>query len=465
VKKILVVDDDPIERRLLSTVLGKVGGFEVVTAETGALGLERAVESVEAVVLDLQLPDMSGMQVLKKLKETRPSLPIIMLTGVTDVAKAVEAIKNGAYTYLTKPFENDHLLQTLRHAVEKNELLSQVEELRQRTKGPALSRILGQGDRIREVVKQIQKVAGSDLTVLVQGETGTGKELVARALHDESHRREKPFVAVDCGALAENLLESELFGHEKGAFTGADRKKEGQVKLAQGGTLFLDEIGNMPLGLQTKLLRVLQERQVKPVGADKAFDIDIRFVAATNAPLEAQAKAGKFRQDLYFRLAEFTISLPPLRDRQEDLPLLARWFFEEAASEFRRPISVISGEAAIRLMAHAWPGNIRELRNVIRQAALLSTDSLVEADTIRDIIGKSKSPLETPGPVEVTFLNGESLKEIAEKAVEQAEKQAILHVLKSTGGNKSRAAKILKTDYKTLHVKIKKYNIQTPDDK
>jgi DNA-binding NtrC family response regulator len=465
VNKILVVDDDAIERRLLSTVLGKVGGFEVVTAETGALGIERAVESVEAVVLDLQLPDMSGMDVLKKLKGTRPSLPVIMLTGVTDVAKAVEAIQHGAYTYLTKPFENDHLLLTLRHAVEKNELLSQMEELRQRAgKGPALSRILGRGDLIQEVVKQIQKVAGSDLTVLIEGETGTGKELVARALHDESPRGKKPFVAVDCGALTENLLESELFGHEKGAFTGADRKKDGQLKLAQGGTLFLDEVGNLPLGLQTKLLRVLQERQVKPVGADKPFAIDVRFIAATNAPLEAEAKSGKFRQDLYYRLAEFSISLPHLRKRNEDLPTLANYFREEASAEFRKPVGTFSGEAGILLMAHSWPGNIRELRNVVRQAVLLTTGSTVETATIKNLLGKSKSPLETPGPVEVPVLPGQSLKQIAENAVEEAEKQAIRHVLKATSGNKSQAAKILKTDYKTLHVKIKKYGLKSSEE-
>src|SRR5579872_2693911 len=383
-KKILVIDDDPIQRRLLQTLLGKVGGYEVITAENGQLGLERAVDSVEAVVLDLQLPDMSGMEVLKKLKGSRPSLPILMLTGVTDVAKAVEAIQTGAYTYLTNPFENDHLLLTVRHAVEKNELLSQMEELRQRAgKGPALSRILGKGDRIREVVQQIQKVAGSDLTVLIQGETGTGKELVARALHEESARREKPFVAVDCGALAENLLESELFGHEKGAFTGADRKKEGQLKLAQGGTLFLDEVGNLPVGLQAKLLRVLQERQLKPVGAEKSFAIDVRFIAATNAPLESEAKSGKFRQDLYYRLAEFTINLPPLRERMEDLPFLAQRFLEEAGLEFRKPMNPGWGEAASLLMAHSWPGNIRELRNVVRQAVLLAAGSAVEGATIK----------------------------------------------------------------------------------
>jgi two-component system, NtrC family, response regulator HydG len=233
--------------------------------------------------------------------------------------------------------------------------------------------------------------------------------------------------------------------------------------LAQGGTLLLDEIGNMPLGLQTKLLRVLQERQVKPVGAEKAFPIDVRFIAATNAPLEAEAKAGKFRQDLYYRLAEFTVNLPPLRERNEDLPTLANYFREEASAEFRKPVATLSGEAAILLMAHSWPGNIRELRNVIRQAVLLTTSSMVEADTIKDLLGKSKSPLETPGPVEVPVLAGQSLKQIAERAVEEAEKQAIRHVLKSTGGNKSKASKILKTDYKTLHLKVKKYRLSAEE--
>jgi DNA-binding NtrC family response regulator len=463
--KILVVDDDPIERRLLTTVLGKVGGFEVVTAETGALGMERAVASVDAVILDLQLPDMSGMEVLKKLKETRPALPILMLTGVNDVQKAVEAIRLGAYNYLTKPFENDHLLLTVRHAVEKTELLAQMEDLRQKAgKGPALSRILGRGTAIREVVEQIQKVAGSNLTVLIQGETGTGKELVARALHEESPRRNKPFVAVDCGALAENLLESELFGHEKGSFTGADRKKEGQIVLAQGGTLFLDEVGNLPVGLQAKLLRVLQERQVRPVGAEKNIPIDVRFVAATNAPLEGEAKAGKFRQDLYYRLAEFTINLPPLRERMEDLPALVRGFREEAAVELRRPVSDVSNEASALLLGHSWPGNIRELRNVVRQAVLLTDGPIVEEKAVKELVGKSSGAQPTAGPVEIPLFSGQTLKQIAESAVVEAEKQAIRNVLKSTGGNKSQAAKILKTDYKTLHVKVKKYGLKAAED-
>jgi DNA-binding NtrC family response regulator len=387
-----------------------------------------------------------------------------MLTGVTDVQKAVEATQAGAYNYLTKPFENDQLLLTVRLALEKNQLLEEMEQLRKKAgKGPALSRILGKGDLIQEVVGQIQKVAGSNLTVLIQGETGTGKELVARALHEESPRRQKPFVAVDCGALAENLLESELFGHEKGSFTGADRRKEGQLVLAQGGTLFLDEVGNLPIGLQAKLLRVLQERQVKPVGADKSIPIDVRFIAATNAPLEEEAKAGKFRQDLYYRLAEFTINLPPLRERMEDLPFLAQGFLEDACVEFRKPIQPGWGEATVPLMAHSWPGNIRELRNVIRQAVLMATGSALEVKTLKDLLGKPKSSVQSAGPVEVPLLPGQSLKQIAESAVEQAEKQAIRNTLKATGGNKAKAAKILKTDYKTLHVKIKKYGIQAKE--
>jgi DNA-binding NtrC family response regulator len=464
INKILVVDDDPIERRLLQTVLGKVGGYEVLTAENGQTALERAVPTVDAVLLDLQLPDMSGMEVLKKLKASRPHLPVLMLTGVTDIQKAVEAVQLGAHQYLTKPFENDQLLITLKRALEKNELLAEVAQLRKQAGlGPALSRILGQGDVIRVVLSQIQKVADSPLTVLIQGETGTGKELAARALHEESSRRKKPFVAVDCGALAENLLESELFGHEKGAFTGADRKKEGQMVLAQGGTLFLDEVGNLPIGLQAKLLRVLQERQVKPVGAERSIPLDVRFVAATNAPLEQEAKAGKFRQDLYYRLAEFTLDLPPLRERLEDLPLLAQRFLEEASVEFRKPVSLVSEQASRRLASHSWSGNIRELRNVIRQAVLLATGAALEEGTVRGLLGRpSNGPL--PGPVEVPMLPGRSLKQIAESAVEEAEKQAIRNVLQSTGGNKSKAAKMLKTDYKTLHLKIKKYGLQAKND-
>jgi two-component system nitrogen regulation response regulator GlnG len=458
----LVIDDDAVERKLLSVLLSKAGGYGVATAEDGASGLSAAERvSPDLVLLDLKLPDLSGMEVLKKLKSAHPPLPVLMLTGVTDVKKAVEAIQAGAYNYLTKPFENDHLLLTVRQALEKVDLMAEMAELRRSAgKSPALSRLLGSSKAMGEAVAQVRKVASSDLTVLIQGETGTGKELAARALHEESSRRERPFVAVDCGALTETLLESELFGHEKGAFTGADRRKEGQVSLAQGGTLFLDEVGNLPLGLQTKLLRVLQERQVRPVGAERSFPVDVRFVAATNEGLEGAAKAGKFRQDLFYRLAEFTLYLPPLRERKGDILVIAQRFLMEASVELKKAVGSVDEDAAKLLSSHPWPGNVRELRNVIRQAVLLTPDSVVHAAQVRELLGKGKGSLGNQGPVEVPVTPGMSLKEIAEEAVEHSEKQAIRNVLKATGGNKAKAAKVLKTDYKTLHVKIKKYKLQ-----
>jgi DNA-binding NtrC family response regulator len=301
-------------------------------------------------------------------------------------------------------------------------------------------------------------VADSNLTVLIQGETGTGKEPAARALHEESLRREGPFVAVDCGALPENLLESELFGHEKGAFSGADRRKPGQFELAGDGTLFLDEIGNLSLALQAKLLRVLQERQVRPVGGVKAFSVNARIIAASNTPLEGAAKSGQFRQDLYYRLAEYTIQLPPLRDRREDIPLLAQRFREEACREFHRPVTAISEEALALMADHSWPGNIRELRNVLRQAVLLTPDSTIHAEQVKALLGDSDHS-EATGPLGLPILPGMPLRKIVESATEHVEKQVISNALRSNRGNKSRAAKVLGVDYKTLRLKIKKYGL------
>ncbi len=461
-KKILAVDDNKAECTLLELALEKVRGYEVLTAASGRSALDQAVRCTpDAVILDLLLPDISGLEVLKELKKFQPTLPVIMLTGLADIRKVVEAIQMGADNFLTKPFENDQLLMILRHVVEQNELLNEVTALRRNAgrMGPSLSSITGMSPAILEVVQHIQKVADSNLTVLIQGETGTGKEPVARALHEESSRRAGPFVAVDCGALPENLLESELFGHEKGAFSGADRRKPGQFELAGGGTLFLDEIGNLSLSLQAKLLRVLQERQVRPVGAVKTFSVDVRIIAASNMPLEGAAKSGQFRQDLFYRLDECTVQLPPLRNRREDIPLLAKRFREEACREFQRPVTALSEEALGLLEAHSWPGNIRELRNVMRQAVLLTPDSTIHDEQIKTLLGASGSS-EAPGPVEVPLIPGMALRKIVESAAEQVEKKAISSVLRSTQGNKSQAAKILDVDYKTLRLKIKKYGLQ-----
>jgi len=459
-KKILVVDDEAIGRKILRDVLNGEGVYALTEAETGREALVEAARVLpDAVILDLNLPDIDGLQVLQKLKAFSPNLPVLMLTGHNDAATALQAVRLGAFHYLTKPFDSDQLRITLQRALEKGEMQARMEMLRRGAgKGQALGRILGESEAVHKITGEISKVADSLLTVLIQGETGTGKELAARALHEESSRREGPFVALDCGALAENLLESELFGHEKGAFSGADRKKEGQLSMARGGTLFLDEVGNLPLGLQAKLLRVLQERQVKPVGAEKAFPIDVRFIAATNVPLEEEAKSGRFRQDLYYRLAEFTLDLPPLRERRSDISLLAARFTQEASLELRKNVGSLTPGAMELLSTHAWPGNIRELRNVIRQSVLLAPGVELDEKSVRVFLGKNLNQ-PTPGPVEVPLTPGLSLKKIAEQAVESAEKQAIRNALRSTDGNKSKASKLLKTDYKTLHLKIKKYSL------
>jgi DNA-binding NtrC family response regulator len=309
---------------------------------------------------------------------------------------------------------------------------------------------------MRTVVRRLLQVAPHNFTVLIQGETGVGKELVARALHEESGRAGKPFVPIDCGAIPDNLLESELFGHEKGAFSGADRRKKGLFSLAHGGTLFLDEVGNLPVGIQAKLLRVLQERKVLPLGATSPRNLDVRFVAATNMPLEVAVREGRFRQDLYYRLAEFSLVVPPLRERGPDILLLAQRFIEDASVELRRPVAMLSEGAAQLVRAHDWPGNVRELRNVIRQAVLLTHGAVIEAAEIQNLLQGEEAPAEV--------VAGErSLKEIADAAAAEAERRAIEAMLRRTGGNKSQAARLLKVDYKTLHLKAKRYGLSGGD--
>ena len=283
-------------------------------------------------------------------------------------------MKLGAYDYLTKPFDVELLILTLERAVERHRLHSRIEELKRQGQGSSLAERMGGSPAIAQVIQQVAQVAESNFTVLVQGETGTGKELVARAIHQQSPRRQSPFVAVDCGAIPETLVESELFGHERGAFTGAQARREGHFQLAKGGTLFLDEIGNVPLATQAKLLRALEQREVHPLGGARAVTVDARIIAATNSELEESVKAGRFRADLYYRLSEFTIALPPLRSRREDIMHLSQRFLDEVSMELRRPVRRISDEAMQVLLHHDWPGNVRELRNVVRKAALLATD-------------------------------------------------------------------------------------------
>ena len=456
-RRLLSLDDDPMQGRMITALFRDTPSIEVTAVHDPGEALELvAANPPDLVLLDLGLPGMSGLEVLQRLKASYPQLPVIVLTGFSDVRTAVQAIKLGAYQFLTKPVNTDELQVIVERALEHSELLEEIESLRRKVgTDNAIGCLVGGSLGMQAVVRRIRQVAPSNFTVLVQGETGVGKELVARALHEESGRQGHPLIPIDCGAIPENLLESELFGHERGAFSGADRRKEGLFTLADGGTIFLDEIGNLPLPIQAKLLRVIQERKLMSVGATVPRPIDVRFIAATNVPLENAVREGKFRQDLYYRLAEFTIVIPPLRERGDDVVLLARRFREEASMELRRPVAGISEDAARVLKAHTWPGNVRELRNVIRQAVLLAPDSIIEAQQIKSLLTGWDGKVDTSA----SSWTDRSLKEIAETAAADAEKRAIQEILQKTNGNKSQAARLLRVDYKTLHLKVKRYGL------
>ena len=479
--RVLIVDDDQALLQGLPQALRlRMEGVRVDTADSGTAALDRiAALDYDAIVTDLKMPGMDGLDLLAEIRTHRPDTPTLMITGHGEHDLVVHALRGGAYDFIQKPIDRDYFVASLRRAIERralsrrvkeqqlalerhlNELEAIVEErtreLRQTNQviDSPLRLLLCPSAQMEKIVHQIRQVADSPLTVLVEGETGTGKELVARAVHQLSARREKPFIAVDCGAIPDTLIESELFGYEKGAFTGAQQRKEGQFDLADGGTLFLDEIVNLPLPTQTKLLRALQERQVQRLGGKQPVRVDVRIIAASNVPLEREVRVGRFRQDVYYRLNEFGISLPPLRER-DDILHLANKFLPEASMELGRPCRKISEAAAQVLLRYRWPGNVRELRNVIRRAILLASD-VIEPEHL------SVLPVDAPP---ASALRGEpapldsSLKEVAEAAAADAEQQAICHALHTSRGNKSEAARHLRTDYKTLHLKMKQYGIE-----
>jgi DNA-binding NtrC family response regulator len=459
-RKLLVIDDDPAGCRLVRAIFA-VEGFDVMVAHDGAQGLRLVAEGApEAVLLDLRLPEIDGLEVLQRLQRTDPFLPVIVLTADTQIRSAVRATHLGAFDYLTKPIDHAEIVVVVRRALENRALRTEVEELRRQVgQGAGLARQMGPSPVVRQIIEQVATVAASDFSVLVLGETGTGKELVAQAIHNQSARRAQPFVALDCGAIPETLLESELFGHERGAFTGAERRREGRFQLAAGGTLFLDEIGNLPLNLQAKLLRALESRQVHALGAAQARPLDVRFIAATNDDLQERATTGRFRPDLYFRLAQYTITVPVLRDRPGDIAHLAQRFLEEASVELRHPVHQIPAEVLLLLERHSWPGNVRELRNVIRQAVLESKDLVLDRGLVEGLLGKT-------GAAKVRVAGnagGRSLREIADEAAAEAQRQAITDALRIARGNKSQAARSLQTDFKTLHLKMNALGIRARD--
>jgi DNA-binding NtrC family response regulator len=456
--KVLVVDDDATSCRLVRAILADED-IELVVANTGEAGLARADEvAPDVIVLDIRMPDVDGIEVLRRLRPAERGIPVIMLTAEHDVKLAVRAMQLGAFDYHTKPLDPDELVLVVRRALETRALRTEVAALRRRVGPAGLADAMGPSPAVQQVVEQVATVAATGFSVLVLGETGTGKELVAQAIHRHSARANQPFIALDCGAIPEALIESELFGHERGAFTGADRRKRGQFELAAGGTVFLDEVGNMPLLLQAKLLRALESRQVQRVGGDAAQPIDVRFIAATNDDLQKRAEGGAFRPDLFFRLAQYTVRLPPLRERRDDIDHLARRFLEEVCIELRRPVIAIAEDARALLGDYDWPGNVRELRNVIRQSVLEAKAAVLSKSNVQRFIGKpaSRRPrLAAPA--------GRSLREAADAAARDAERDAIADTLRATRGNKAEAARLLRTDYKTLHVKMKALGIRARD--
>ena len=459
---LLVIDDDEASCRLVRATFN-AEGVNVLVAHDGPDGVTQiARDNPDVVLLDIGLPSGSGVDLLEQIKQSNPWLPVVMLTASREITLAVRATRLGALDYLTKPVDHDNIISVVRRGLEARALHREVEELRNRLiagESNQLAFEMGTSASVKKLFEQVALVTASNLSVLIVGETGSGKDLVARAIHRQSDRRSGPFIAVDCGAIPEPLLESELFGHEKGAFTGADRRRTGQLALAGGGTCFLDEIGNLPVSLQAKLLRVLDSRQVQPVGAERPTMVDVRFIAASNEDMRACARDGRFRADLYFRLAQYTIAVPPLRERPEDIPYLTQRFLEDARVALRRPVQHMDPDAIAILEQYEWPGNVRELRNVVWQAVLRSRDLTIQPADVRALLTSAPARgTSTPAPIQV-----QSLKEVASEATRAAECQAICEALRATRGNKSAAAKALQTDYKTLHLKMKSLGIRARD--
>lgn len=436
--KILFVDDEINSLKTISAILKKEG-FDVVTAKTAEEGLAKLQDfNPDCILLDYLLPGMSGIEMLKRLKEENYHIPVIILTAFGTIERAVEAIKLGAFHYLVKPVDTEMLINVLREAVTKY-----VIPLEQDYYEKKFQEIIGKSKAIREIFQIIEMVAESNANVLITGESGTGKELIARAIHKNSLRKDKPFVVVDCATIPENLLEAELFGYEKGAFTGATEGKRGLIELADGGTLFLDEIGDLPLTLQRKFLRFLQEKEIKRLGSLNRIKVDVRIISATNQDLEKAVKEGAFREDLYWRLNVVRIHLPPLRERKEDIPLLVKYFLKKYAEENNKPIPELGTGVMDALMNYDWPGNIRELAHVIERAVVLSPSGTILLKHL---------------PKRILEKSSEGKEEETLNLVEM-EKRLIIKALNEAGWNQTKAAKILGISRKQLRTKMKNYGL------
>jgi DNA-binding NtrC family response regulator len=458
--KMIVVDDEKEICHLLSRLLEQEG-CKVQVANNGvdALKLIKS-EQPDALFTDFKMPGMDGIELMAKAKELDPDLPVILITAYADVVGAVNAIKKGAHDYLSKPFDHAEIARVLHRALAERKLKRQVKHLScQLQEKLTLRQSMGPSEEIGRLISDVRRVAESDFTVVIQGETGSGKELVSQAIHNASGRSGGPFVAVDCGAIPETLLESELFGHEKGSFTGAQFQRPGKFEMAKGGTLLLDEISNLPLNSQVALLRVLQEKKAFRVGGHKSFHVDIRLLAASNQPLETAVESGTFRQDLFYRLNEFCIRIPPLRKRQGDIPYLANRFLKIANAELEKEVKGFAESVLDIFIAYKWPGNVRQLRSTVRRAVLLADDIITDKhlDIDRAPVCKQCS-----SPKIKKILQGDcSYKDILQQQIVALEREMISQALEHSGGNKAKAARLLRIDYKTIHTKIKHLGIMT----
>jgi two-component system response regulator AtoC len=449
---ILVVDDEPLIRFALAERLTEEG-YRVVEADTAAGALAKSADGVDLVLLDYKLPDGDGIEVLKRLKERDPDALVILLTAHVSVDLAVEAMKQGAYHYANKPFNLDEVAMQVEKALETTRLRREVRALRASQAQPySFDRIVGEGPAVVAVKALLKKVASSPAsTVLLTGESGTGKDLAAKVLHYNSARASKPFMNITCSALPEALMESELFGHERGAFTGADRQKRGLFEIADGGTVFLDEIGEMVPGLQAKLLRFLEEKIFKRVGGAVDIKVDVRVVAATNRNLQEEVKQGRFREDLFYRLNVLPILQPPLRERSDDIPRLVEFYVDVYNTEFKKRIRGVSADAMAQLQRHPWPGNIRELRNAVERAMLLAEDQTLGVGDF------------SPGGAAPTLRLGDAVElPAAGLDLEQLERSLVVQALERTGWNQTKAAMLLGLNRDQIRYRVEKFQLERP---
>jgi len=448
---VLVVDDDPAHRTMLRTLLTG-WGYAVEEAADGGTAVDQVHNKpFDLVLMDVRMAMVSGLEALKRIKAFNPAIPVIIMTAYSSMETAVRALKEGAYDYLTKPLNFDELRFAMARATEHTRLKTENRLLRDAlASGFEQENIIGSSPAMRELLETVGQVAPTEATVLITGETGTGKELIAGAIHFRSARRDGPFVKINCAAIAETLLESELFGHEKGAFTGAHRRREGRFRQADGGSLFLDEVSEMSLGMQAKLLRVLQEREFTRVGGEETVEVDVRILAATNRDLLAEVDSGRFRQDLYYRMNVVTLKVPPLRDRTGDIALLAQHFLRMFAEKNRKSVKGFTPQAMDRMLRYAWPGNVRELMNSVERAVVLSRFEYLDTHDLPLAVREKSERLQGPAA---------PVAPVADMPLDEVERATIVRTLEAAGGNKSEAARRLGITRRTLHKKLKKYGM------